>query len=81
MIGATVITKLSTVEEKHILLEMPEDVARSLHAVLQHIGGCPEESRRRHMDELIIVLEEKGITSPGVGEGQWIVGDHFRSGM
>ena len=63
--------------ERSITFTMPEDKARSLRAILDHIGGCPNGSRRKHIDELKQALDDLDVGY----QSEWIAGGDFINGF
>lgn len=56
--------KTETVTVTKVVLTLTEDEARTLRAILGHIGGDERLSPRRHADEIAAALGKAGFNNP-----------------
>ena|ERR1700748_1819516 len=49
-------------ERRKVIIELTREQAQFIFDVLQHVGGDPKTSRRRHAQEVLHTLGEEGIT-------------------
>lgn len=71
LIPAKTETRTVEVEPAKVVLELTPDQAKTLVFLSRRVGGDPETTRRRHIDEISLAIREAGIESneatPGTG--------------
>jgi len=63
------VQKTITVDDPRVMLDLSVEEARTLRDVLNHVGGDPNGTRRRHADAINRALGAVNVTPPMEQEG------------